>query len=653
MGLRWWCGVFAASVLVGCVDLSAVQVYSCDDAGVCTALDGGERVDAGTGDEGFVDAGRVDAGIPDAGSVDAGAPDAGLDDAGFEDAGLDDAGLDDAGVPDAGRADAGTTDAGRPDAGATDAGRPDAGSSDAGGFDAGLDAGRSDAGSSDAGFDAGRPDSGTDAGFDAGFDAGRPDAGLDAGVDAGRPDSGTDAGPPDSGTPDAGPPDAGPPPTVTFSGPSAVEAGACVSLLLTRAGAVTNPLTLSMSTSSPALSLSTDSSCSSSNGTVSWSAGASTAVVYVDGHSSPNSSVTVTVGTSSTSIVALPLVRRGRCTIPVGQTSSSCAISPPIPGADISRSFLITQSLSAQTEPDRTFASCALETGGAAQVFCRRAGTAADLIISWQAVSFGRAASAGGWSVRHTTSSDLASTTDFNLAPAINAGSSFALLTLASTGSYWNTNDFAQLELSDATMRVRVGLSGTSTPNFFNLQLVESPTLIVEHLVRSSPAFPLDVDPMRASLTNSVPLLSLIYSGSSSTQNIPCAFSFTVSPTATAFRVARSTNGNCVELVQSVSLQLVQFPAGTVIQSPLVTMPAPSLTVPLSLVPALEAHRTLLVFPEMGTGTFGGGVGPATVGPPSEVTAVAELASDGGFVLNRATGTFDVDFRPYAVQFLP
>jgi hypothetical protein len=169
--------------------------------------------------------------------------------------------------------------------------------------------------------------------------------------------------------------------------------------------------------------------------------GASTGTVYLLGHSSPSTVVSVTAVDQSSlfnnaapaSVTALPLVRTGSVSIAAGASSGSTALSPSLPANDISRSFLLfsAQPTSAAVGGANASIRCQLVTGG--NVSCDRGGTTGAVAVNFQVVSFGLGT---GVSVTRAAGTLAATTTTTSLAfPSATAGKSLVLFSTTSTNA--------------------------------------------------------------------------------------------------------------------------------------------------------------------------------------------------------------------------
>lgn len=271
-----------------------------------------------------------------------------------------------------------------------------------------------------------------------------------------------------------------------------LEAGACVAMTITRQDqgpAVFTTGVTSLTASVMAgigVTLHTVADCSTAGAAsvpLTITQGNSTATIYARGRSAavsgatPNN-VSFTVASTGSmmsgtpTFKVYPLVRRGACNLTATNTSNRCTLTLPIPGNDITRSFLVFTSTGrpATTGPASITAGdqnveCHLEAGATVDVVCSRATASAGtntMQVTYQVVSFGRDAASGfGVSVQHppsvTTSTTMATTTQTfmtavdtsksfllvsgTLNDALNNGEGFPLVKFSSTGASVNSID--------------------------------------------------------------------------------------------------------------------------------------------------------------------------------------------------------------------
>lgn len=515
------------------------------------------------------------------------------------------------------------------DSGVGGGGGQDAGDPDAGDVDGGAD----DAGPGDAGLDGGAPDAG---GVDAGTDAGVADAGFDAGL----PDAGAD--------------------TFDFALPPGVEAGACLAIQVTRTGKLATSAMVTVS--APWLSVHPDPACSQPAGPIPFPAGADTATFYLRGLSSDSVSVDVRVATPSFSVsrttIALPLVRRGRCIIPAGQQTARCALSPPLPNNDVARTFAITQSLSAEQNPEDALASCVLDGSAstAAGLLCRRLGTAGDLVVAWQAASHGRDANSGGWSVRHIYTGSIGNSSTVALNPPVNRDSSFVIFTMATVGTSWSGNDFVAAQLNNSNVRLNAGNAGVAVPNHLSVQVIEFPGVNVRHDSRGSPGVPFDTNFSVGTVVGQVAAFfsPAFLSNPPAILDAPCRYAFDVTRGMNSVTVDRTATPPCSDVnLDGPTVEVVEFPPSARVIQPSLSLADGVLTASLPLGPGFESHRTLVWLPQMGSGGLGAGMSTAFTGPPGAVLAATELTAMSTVEFTRMSGVGSLSLKPFVVRLTP
>lgn len=171
--------------------------------------------------------------------------------------------------------------------------------------------------------------------------------------------------------------------------------------------------------------------------------------------------------TTTLSTSPLPLVRRGRCAL-VGVTQVRCAISPPIPAGDVSRTFLVVQATGSEPGPGALATECHLDsTGGVASVVCQREDATGSVSVGWQTVSHGLPAARGGVSV---TQHRLDGGPGISV-PLAAPGRTFALLNYSQPGTLIGTGDAYAVSF-DGGVATLVALPLGAASNF-TLQLVE------------------------------------------------------------------------------------------------------------------------------------------------------------------------------------
>lgn len=260
--------------------------------------------------------------------------------------------------------------------------------------------------------------------------------------------------------------------TLTVTDAGAVEAAACRLVTVARVDGSGTPVTkgesqFTITSSSTSITLHTASDCSGSGSQMlssSFIPGQSTVAFYLRGHSSNGSElVTVTVtdllrgsNGSSTDSTSLPLVRRGGCNIVDGTgvagTTSRCELFPPIPGNDISRSFLLFSSTGGDNSASLANVACKLDASGDAAVVCVRGGDGAgpgndQVQVEYQVVSFGRGVSVQHLSGVTDTSANFAAT----VPNSVNTNESFVLFSTYGSGGENSADDFVTAFLENGT----------------------------------------------------------------------------------------------------------------------------------------------------------------------------------------------------------
>lgn len=264
----------------------------------------------------------------------------------------------------------------------------------------------------------------------------------------------------------------GAPGALSLSDAGVVEAAGCQPVVVTRVDGEGAPLVKGETsinvTSGNAAALTVHQTADCAGDTASFNTtfapGQSTATFYVRGRSAETpTQVTVTVtdnlrGSDGGATVAtsLPLVRRGRCDLVDVGTTSRCELSPPLPGNDVSRSFLLFSSTGGDNTASNTNVGCRLDASGDAAVLCTRAGDGSpagdqSLLIEYQVVSYGRNADAGFVSVQHLSGVTGSADVSVPLATAVNPSDSFVLFSSWGEGGENGSDDFMTAHLESGT----------------------------------------------------------------------------------------------------------------------------------------------------------------------------------------------------------
>lgn len=430
-------------------------------------------------------------------------------------------------------------------------------------------------------------------------------------------------------------------------------------MTFTRSGGSGGPLDLLLTATPTRVDFSLDDTCKVPSATVSFAAGSSTTQAWLHGRSSNSETVTVTALSAggppvSRTTVALPLVRRGRCTLLSGQSSARCPV--PIPGGDISRTFLIAQPVSPQLEPLDATAACHLETtpAGSAELVCTRMGTIGPLVVGWQTASHGRPASRFGWSVRHLSMSNLGGNNSFlPLTPTVSRDQAFVLGNFASSGTVWNSNNHAAFSLDNTTVTVRIN-GAVQPPNRVTIQVVEASGLLIRHDNRGSPALPFTTNaPANLVGTPFFALLTTAFDVAAGS-TVPCRYALDAQLTPTGVTVSRTSGAPCNDAdPNNVAVQLLTLPSTTVAQHQL-ALAEMELTKNLVLPGPVEGHRTLVLLPGVGSGGYGvGGLSDATMGGPGAIMCGTELLGPSTIAITRGMAVGTLTVRPTVIEFSP
>ncbi len=418
---------------------------------------------------------------------------------------------------------------------------------------------------------------------------------------------------------------------------SPAEAGACVAVTVTRedtTGAPTAPststaVTLSVLPSS-GLNLYSDGACSLGATGVTITAGQSQATYYVKGITggTGTTGATYSLGAASSGLtgasldfVVLQMVRRGTCTLLHNQNSVTCAVQPAIPGADISRTFLVYQGSDVYSQEDRDDVECHLTTASATvNVVCTRVnnpgGSNPDVAMAWQTVSSAKSAANGGITVQHLsgtyTNNSTLNPLDVAVPTAVDLGQTFVLSGTSQSGTNNRAAGFLTAQLtSSANARLsQTGGSKMTNNGSWSIEVVTFGGAAVTRgvLTPNSSDASYQASASSADLTRT----GLFFSartddtGTGSSIDNFCKRRFRGEVTnGTTLTFARGaglgggcTNNNLVEL----AWEEVLFPSGTLVQPVAVTVGGSQSTGSGSLSTAVDVTRTVLLMAGSGPG---------------------------------------------------
>ncbi len=269
---------------------------------------------------------------------------------------------------------------------------------------------------------------------------------------------------------------------------ASIEAGGCLPMvlhrrddqgnLLTRGG----PITVSLSSDNGIVEPQTGPECGSRSLTVNvtFDAGVAQRTVWVRGNSSDSETATLTASDQTNgsaddtaSVTALPLVRSADCDLATGN-EVRCELSPPIPGNDLSRSFVVFSSTAAADAPSLENVGCFLDATGDAAVVCRREGTSdspdAAVKIRYQVVSFATGYADGGVSVQQRVGNTAADDAGVSI-DVVNPDDSFVLFSSWTSGGDHSADDFATAHLEGNNL-VALQRAATGATLNYALQVV-------------------------------------------------------------------------------------------------------------------------------------------------------------------------------------
>lgn len=482
---------------------------------------------------------------------------------------------------------------------------------------------------------------------------------------------------------------------------SDVEPGACVAVTVARQTSGGTPITLGTSSfslassNSSAVSFFNTTDCSGTASATlpgSIANGASSATVYVRGKSVADlTAVTLTasdpnngLSSGTANVNTYPLVRRGTCNLVDGAATNRCVLSPPIPGNDWNRSFLVF-SASGDTRhnpsggfvvnPTDSNVECHLDaTASDVAVQCTRGDSHQLVSVNYQVVSWGRDFGAGGVSVRHMTGTFAAgdATADVAISPALTSVTdSFVLFSTASaTGTLNGEAHFPTARIT-STGNVRLTRATTSGPQLnYSIDVVEFAGASVDRNTATAMATATTVNV--TSLTSrttarSFSLFSVRTDAAVADNQYICKRRLRAALGATSLtftRGAGTSDTNCYDSAvaelawERVTLpscgtgcNLVQHPAALSFTSGNATTPA--------LTTAVETHRAIVFFAGQGPGGQASGESSYADSGADDGDNTAPLHgrptfSDSTHVrVDRALASGTAIFSPQVVQFDP
>jgi hypothetical protein len=145
-------------------------------------------------------------------------------------------------------------------------------------------------------------------------------------------------------------------------------------------------------------------------------------------------------------------VQSGSATLPNGGTTVTVALAQPV---TLAQAFLVfSASLNANTPNDGNVSG---QLTAANQITFQRTGTTGAIAIEWYVADF-----ASGVSVRRGTADLAASGVPFNqaLAPAVNAATSFPIISYRANGNNINSNDFVRATINGGGANLELARTG-------------------------------------------------------------------------------------------------------------------------------------------------------------------------------------------------
>jgi len=454
----------------------------------------------------------------------------------------------------------------------------------------------------------------------------------------------------------------------------------CEPVTVTRQVAAANwvkgstPLTVS-SASATSISVHSDLNCTTAIGTPTIADGSAGITFYVRGRSGTGGVVITAADVNAgfadgtLGVTALPLVRRGSCTMPALPATApqtvDCAIGSTIPSGT-SHTFMVFQSIVDSANTRDATVRCRLKD--ASTIECQRVGalTAPAATIRWQTVSMGRGPSgsyAGGLTVQHFSKVETAAVFTIDVAiSAVTRSRSFLLLSHAQDGAVFGNPDWMTAKFKDDTnVTLTAPTTFASAPFDYALQVVELDGITVDRGTGSATnAATFSLVGASLDLTRTFALSTTRFGGDGA--DLMCKRAFRVDlPNATDTRFSRRSNSAtaaCLTTdVSEASWERIQMPTGGTVRSCSIQIASGASNTCTVAAPALTTHRTLVLSAQQGPGGQASGeTAFDTTDNFAYANATFDLGGTGNLTVTAtraASGAIRSDFTPMVIEFAP
>ncbi|WP_224247076.1 hypothetical protein [Hyalangium gracile] len=394
---------------------------------------------------------------------------------------------------------------------------------------------------------------------------------------------------------------------------------------------------------------------------VSIPAGMSTATFYFKGYKGGNNANLALALTASAPGLTdaiqsnnniTPTVRTGSCPLANNQMSIQCPISPPL--ADGNRMFLTFQAITQDTRSDAASVRCRVYNVN--EVACDRDSTSTNPVsIHWRVAEFPNGVAT------HNPVVDCGGNTTTEPLAGFDSTRTFLLLSSQRKGADQSSDVPRLAELTSSTqaeIRKTGGCGSPASSDKNNLQVVGYTGASVRRGLTSLAA---GQPTTTASLPAVVPgrsllLYSYIYGGPSTQYCDRAVRGELTNATTVSFSRGEGDATSCAGVpISSISWEVVEFPAGTVVQSLTRQLVALQPTLTVTLPTSVDPSRTVIITGgQWASGQVHGEGKHTGVDGISDMRAMATLAPDGSSItLTRATSVSTATFTFFVVQLKP
>ncbi|WP_095976789.1 putative metal-binding motif-containing protein [Melittangium boletus] len=383
--------------------------------------------------------------------------------------------------------------------------------------------------------------------------------------------------------------------------------------------------------------------------TLSLPAGAKEARFRFKGKTGGNVTITAALSTLTPATQAheiIPAVRRGSCTLAKNQKTKTCPITPQL--RDLTKSFLVFQATTTTDNPNDSFVHCKLER---TQVSCGRVGTQEDANIQWQVVEL-----ASGLRVQHLVSgcTGLTTSVKFN---AVDMNKSFVLYSSSQIGTKTGSNDFAGVQLVSPT-QVDIVLNYDCNEHTYVVQVVEFEGATVSRDNKG----PMTTSEMSATglepeqETARTVLLSTLQTTVETDADICNRMVRAEISTVNSVAFTRGADAtNCANAdVARIHWERISFPAGTRVQSKVLTVGDKNKIATATLDTPVDATRTLLLSSsQINGGQANGETSYRAKDIPGVAAGRLTLTPSGQLQVERDADLAQARWTSYAIQLEP